>query len=94
MGRMNVRATYALDQATAQRIRQLARLWQVSQAEVIRRSVELAAASAADDALTPADVVAHYLDHPPTRTRAQTLNLIDASRRLRLEDDSGRGGSS
>lgn len=33
------RSTFALDDTTAKRIRSLAALWQVSQAEVIRRAV-------------------------------------------------------
>jgi hypothetical protein len=90
---MNVRATYALDQETALRIKQLARLWGVSQAEVIRRSVEQAAASAQADALTPADVVAHYVEHAPLRTRAQSEELAESLRRLRREDDARRSGA-
>lgn len=36
---MTHRSTFALDDITAQRIRSLASLWKVSQAEVIRRAV-------------------------------------------------------
>jgi hypothetical protein len=46
MARMTIRATYALDAQTSQRIKQLARACGVSQAEVIRRSVQTAAESA------------------------------------------------
>src|SRR5690554_3989857 len=92
MSKMKVRATYALDQETAQRIKRLARHWGVSQAEVIRRSVEQAAANAASEVQTPADVVAHYIDHPPARSKAQTL--IASLRRLRSDDDVRRAGSS
>ena len=37
---MTHRTTFALDAATARRLRHLAKLWKVSQAEVVRRSVE------------------------------------------------------
>ncbi len=93
MGKMNVRATYALDQETAQRIKRLARQWGVSQAEVIRRSVKQAAAQAADEVLSPADVVAHYVDHPLPRSEAQTRELVASLRQLRREDDARRAGS-
>lgn len=36
------RTSFALDDATADRIRHLARIWNVSQAEVVRRAVKLA----------------------------------------------------
>ena len=36
---MTHRTTFALDEATAQRIKRLAARWEVSQAEVVRRSV-------------------------------------------------------
>lgn len=92
MSKMNVRATYALDQETAQRIKRLARRWGVSQAEVIRRSVEQAAANAAGDALSPADVVTHYVDQPPARSKAQARELVASLRRLRREDDARGSG--
>ena len=39
---MTHRTTFALDEATAQRLKRLATRWRVSQAEVVRRSVDLA----------------------------------------------------
>jgi len=93
MGRMNVRATYALDQETAQRIKRLAQRWGVSQAEVIRRSVGEAARREAATAPTPAEVVAHYVSHPPTRSRQRSRELMAASRQLRREDDQRRSGT-
>lgn len=39
MATMIHRTTFALDEKTANRIRELAKSWQVSQAEVIRRAV-------------------------------------------------------
>lgn len=90
MGRMNIRATYAIDQETARRIKRLARAWDVSQAEVIRRSVERAADSESGDVLTPADVVAHYASEGPPRSLEQSRELVAAARRLRQEDDAHR----
>jgi hypothetical protein len=42
MKEMTHRTTFALDQETAMRLRRLAAAWQVSQAEVVRRSVAMA----------------------------------------------------
>lgn len=39
---MTHRTTFALDDATAQRLKRLAARWRVSQAEVVRRSLEQA----------------------------------------------------
>lgn len=39
---MTHRTTFALDEATVRQLRHLAKLWNVSQAEVVRRSVERA----------------------------------------------------
>jgi hypothetical protein len=46
MANMTHRTTFALDELTAQRLKRLAGLWNVSQAEVVRRSVERAEAAA------------------------------------------------
>jgi hypothetical protein len=45
MAMMTHRTTFALDQETAFRLKRLAALWNVSQAEVVRRSVEQAESS-------------------------------------------------
>ena len=42
MATMTHRTTFALDGTTANRLRRLSSLWQVSQVEVVRRSVEQA----------------------------------------------------
>ena len=42
MAIMTHRATFALDEATMARIKNLAALWKVSQAEVVRRAVSIA----------------------------------------------------
>jgi len=39
---MTHRTTFALDEDTAQRLKRLARLWSVAQADVVRRAVDLA----------------------------------------------------
>lgn len=93
MAKMSVRSTYALDEQTARRIRHLARVWGVSQAEVIRRSVALAAAQH-EAAPSPAEVVAHYQRQPLPRTRAQTRRLIASLRAARHADDAHRAGKS
>ncbi|MDN5874495.1 MAG: hypothetical protein L0H29_08970, partial [Sinobacteraceae bacterium] len=79
MPRMSVRATYALDETTSQRIKRLARTWHVSQAEVIRRSVQ-AASEQVDRTLAPADVVARYATGPLPRSRQETNRLIESVR--------------
>ena len=54
MPRMTHRTTYTLDEPTAQRLKRLAARWQVSQAEVVRRSVEQAEKTIAPDNPDPA----------------------------------------
>ena len=94
MATMNVRSTYALDSATANTIKALARRWEISQAEVVRRSVKLASEQAAAEAapMKPADVIAHYRKHPPARSWAQTRKLIAGQRKQRRDDDVRRSG--
>jgi len=84
---MTVRSTYALDEATAQRIRELAEVWHVSQAEVVRRSVQQAAAAHQARMPTPADVIAHYQQRPLLRPAADTRRRAATSRRLRQAAD-------
>lgn len=91
MAVMSVRATYSLDAETTKTISALAKRWQTSQAEVVRRSVKLAAEQAAEPVpMTPADVVSHYRQHGSPRTWAQTKQLIAAQRRERKDDDAER----
>lgn len=42
MPKMNKRTTFALDEETIQRLKKLAALWQVSQAEAVRRALKQA----------------------------------------------------
>lgn len=86
---MSIRATYALDEQTDQRIKYLAKTWHVSQAEVIRRSVR-EVAEQAENALTPADVVAHYRSAPLLRSSEETRARMEAVREWRHEDDEQR----
>ena len=53
MSKMTHRTTFALDEATAQRLKRLAARWDVSQAEVVRRSVERAEKAAAQEQPDP-----------------------------------------
>lgn len=89
MARMSIRATYALDEATNQRIKYLARTWHVSQAEVIRRSVR-AAEEQSRETLKPADVVARYRDNPLPRNKEETSQAVRSLRELRHTDDTHR----
>ncbi len=94
MTRMSIRSTYALDVQTSNSIKRLASIWGVSQAEVIRRSVQRAAAESAPTALTPAEVVARYARGPLPRSAAETRHLIEQLRRDRHRDDAQRGADS
>ncbi|MGH8426751.1 MAG: hypothetical protein ACRES7_02065 [Gammaproteobacteria bacterium] len=90
---MTVRSTYALDPETARLIKHLAGDWEVSQAEVIRRSVRKAAMQTEVSALSPADVVAHYRSRPLPRTREETRREVKRQRSLRHADDAHRKAS-
>jgi len=93
MATMSVRSTYALDPRTAHDIKNLARSWGVSQAEVIRRTVRMAAEREAAQKLSPADVVAHYVSQPLPRDRVATRQLIESTRRQRHDDDCRHGNN-
>jgi len=89
MARMSIRATYALDEQTDQRIKHLARTWHVSQAEVIRRSVQTAAEQSRGT-LTPADVVARYAKGALPRNKQETRRVTQSLRVMRHADDKRR----
>lgn len=91
MSRMSVRSTYAFDETTSARIKRLATVWGVSQAEVIRRSVQRAAEQSEGAALSPAEVVARYVQGPLPRDPEATRVLVESLRRLRHDDDERRG---
>lgn len=89
MARMTVRATYALDSETDHRIKRLAKQWDVSQAEVIRRSVR-AAAEGNEQTLTPRDVVQRYAQDALPRSKSRTREVVRSLRAWRHEDDKHR----
>lgn len=92
MASMSIRSTYALDEQSIRNIKRLARAWGVSQAEVIRRAVRLAADQETSTAPTPQDVVAYYAHHPLPRDSETTRRLIESVRTQRHEDDVRRSG--
>lgn len=92
MPRMNVRATYALDEQTDAHIRELAKRWNVSQAEVIRRSVRRSAEAEETAAPTPAEVVARYRHGALPRSAAATRRWAADSRAARRTSDRERSG--
>lgn len=57
MAQMIHRTTFALDEATALRLRTLSRDWKVSQAEVVRRAVQLAESSCHTQESSPLDAL-------------------------------------
>lgn len=61
MAKMNKRTTFALDEETIQRLRKLALLWHVSQAEVVRKAVEMAESEV--EKLSEAKLNSFYLYH-------------------------------
>lgn len=54
------RTSFALDDATAERLQRLARRWNVSQAEVVRRAVKLAADKTAAEGGAVAEQLFEY----------------------------------
>lgn len=92
MATMTVRSTYALDPETALTIRDLAAQWNTSQAEVIRRSVRIAAGREslpAKPKMTAAQVIDHWRSLPASAlpTREQLIEATAELRRLRHEGD-------
>ena len=90
MARMSIRTSYALDPATAARIKRLARAWGVSQSEVIRRSVSQAEGTASESIATPADVVACYAGMECVREMDEVLDRSARLRAQRHDDDRRR----
>jgi hypothetical protein len=90
LSRVSDRSTYAIDADTVHRLNRLALAWGVSQAEVIRRSVQRAAEQTEGAALSPADVVARYTRGPLPRTAEATRVLVESLRGLRHDDDERR----
>ena len=60
MATMTHRTSFALDEGTAKRIKRLAARWNVSQAEVVRRSVERAEEAGQSDTDDPLALLRAY----------------------------------
>jgi len=54
------RTTFALDKTAVDRLKKLSTLWQVSQAEVVRRALAMAEDSAIDAAQNPLELLNAY----------------------------------
>jgi hypothetical protein len=90
MATMTVRSTYALDPETALTIRELATQWNASQAEVIRRSVRIAAGREdvpVKPKMTAAQIIDHWRNNPPPRTAEQSDRLVAEMDAIRHEGD-------
>lgn len=70
MATMTIRTTFALDPATEGAIQRLSALWQVSKAEVVRRSVANAEKEAASQATIPPLAALDWLQSNGTLTEA------------------------
>ena len=57
---MNRRTTFALDDSTVFRLRHLAAVWRVSQAEVVRRAIEQADRDASSSGPDPLELLGDY----------------------------------
>lgn len=89
MAGMTHRTTFSLDRLTAKRLRRLSKLWQVSQAEVVRRAV--AQAEEAANAAARPDPIAMLRD---LHARGEGLPVRDATAYLaavRQERETWRG---
>ncbi len=60
MNKTKYRTSFALDEATTERIQRLTRRWGVSQAEVVRRAVRLAADQSEKESSDVRERVARY----------------------------------
>ncbi len=66
MASITIRSTYAFDQKTVDNIKALAKKWEVSQSEAVRRSVQMATTGSISkfDGMTPLEALQHCIDHP------------------------------
>lgn len=80
---MTHRTSFALDERTAQRIKRLATRWNVSQAEVVRRSVERAEEAGQSPKPDPLELLkAYHAKGGLDQTRAdQWIKEIDENRK-------------
>lgn len=73
---MTHRTTFALDQATAERLKRLALRWKVSQAEVVRRSVEQAERQPTGERRDPVAMLQHLRETGGGLDAAQAENWV------------------
>ncbi len=76
---MQYRATFALDEATIRRLRRLSKVWRVSQAEAVRRAVEIAEREAAESEAGPLERLAAYHDAGGMDARAGKAYLEEVA---------------
>jgi hypothetical protein len=77
---MTIRSTFALDPATETRILRLARLWNVSKAEVIRRSVAEAEKNVVEEVVLSPLQALDWLQSHGTLTEAEVVRWNQDSR--------------
>jgi predicted transcriptional regulator len=82
------RTTFALDDATIRRMKRLAAMWKVSQAEVVRRSIEQAERLAEQEADDLRNRLAAYHDRGGLDARAADGYLEEVAE---ARSDWGRG---
>lgn len=87
METLSDRSTFILEPETTSLIEQLSASWQISQTEVIERSVRLALANEPVPMLTPKAVLDHYRTHSSPRDWEETTRIADALREQRHADD-------
>ncbi len=82
MAQMTHRTTFALDRATAERIRSLATLWGVSQAEVIRRVIAEAATLEVPDPIAALDALHAAGQGLPPEQAAAYMSAVRRDRKM------------
>ena len=87
MQTMHCRTTFALDRATVDRLKRLASVWEVSQAEVVRRAVAQAEAQSIPAHADPVAMLQRLHDSgrglDPTKARAYLVEVREERRRWR-----------
>lgn len=87
MQTMSYRTTFALDRATVDRLKRLASIWEVSQAEVVRRAVAQAEAQSVPTRPDPVAMLQELHDTgqglDPRKARAYLTEVREERRRWR-----------
>ena len=92
MARTSVKATYALDVASVQALEKMARRWEVSKSEALRRAIHAAATDEAQDgrrALDALDRLQRALKMTPTKARTW-VRQVQSERDARTPRVGGR----